>query len=618
MPTPTIVDGPAAMTPVVEEDSDHRVSTTRNSPEAGTADVHGQYVDPTSGLSFLYRARRRFSSSHGNAAAEWEAQSPEYVQQPLIAAGDKPLLGDRHHGGTPAYSDAVELLDLYFDVCVATYRILHRPSVQSWLDAASPNRDEVDVNSRELGRARAAILLGVLAIATFNRQKSRGFSNDEDSMTESDCLIQEAMELTTKETGLPTSESIQARVLQVFYLLMTCRFNRAWYTIGMSFQMISAMGLHRRSSRRRGMPPADYMQDQIQKRIFWSAYILDRYIGVVLGRPPHFYDEEIDQDLPDRVNDEDITRAGPQPNPYKDCSADAFVFNARLAEVVGSTSRLLYGIREASETERIASIFRLRERIDEWHSAVPAFLSTVKPSTLVRSFRRQAVALRLAHCHAVMHLFRPLLLGHPLRSQRPTDRSLVDDGLRRCIFAAQSALELVDDLAHEGPTFHAFWWTHYVTFCALAIVYVWKLQSRRSGFAGKAALDDDAGLLVLAERCQQHLASATASNSPSRRYSIILEELRNEAQKSGGHRTAGQPVSTEPSFNPLLDQAASQTHNVNLNEPGQADLSASTGSTIETPDWLATWQNSDWLDLDASAFGAVLDFSPDFNWTDAT
>lgn len=37
-----------------------------------------------------------------------------------------------------------------------------------------------------------------------------------------------------------------------------------------------------------------------RKRVFWSAYTLDRYLSVILGRPRIFRDEDIDQSLPER------------------------------------------------------------------------------------------------------------------------------------------------------------------------------------------------------------------------------------------------------------------------------------------------------------------------------
>lgn len=47
-------------------------------------------------------------------------------------------------------------------------------------------------------------------------------------------------------------------------------------------------------------------------------------------------------------------------------------------------------------------------------------------------------------------------------------------------------------------------------------------------------MDKMQALFSLAETCQQHLAEATRRNCPSRRYSIILEELRQEVHRQVG------------------------------------------------------------------------------------
>jgi hypothetical protein len=62
-------------------------STSRSSPELDTAEMNGEYVDRTSGLSFLQRARSRLKSRGGPSADQAERS-----RQPLTAAGDKPLL----------------------------------------------------------------------------------------------------------------------------------------------------------------------------------------------------------------------------------------------------------------------------------------------------------------------------------------------------------------------------------------------------------------------------------------------------------------------------------------------------------------------------------------------
>lgn len=579
----------------------------RNSSEPGTADIHGQYVDPASALSFLHRARRRFSQGEHHSHTDLVKQ--EWLHQHVAQAGDKPLLGDDKTWVLPPYHEAMGLIEFYFDMCIATYRILHRPTVEQWLAVAENNRMAGRPIFHELASPRSAALLGVLAIATFVRLTIAGSPNDGESTFHSDCLIRQALRLTGNESGLPSLESIQARLVQVFYHLMTCRFNHAWYIFGSCLQMISAMGLQRRSSKGKSTPRTDYLPDQHRKRIFWSAYILDKYLGVVLGRPPHFHDEDIDQEFPDCVNDEDLLPEGPRWNSTEDCQVDAFIFNVKIARIVGSASRYLYGIQPSNESERLAAISRLGVQIDEWHDSLPPFLSTVKPSSLIRSLRRQSNALKLAHGHALMHLYRPLLLGNGTRQRRQSMVALIEDGSTRCIKAAWATLETIAAGSREGgATGAAFWWTHYVTFCALAVVYVWVLQRRRNVIERRADIEE-AKLLDLAEICQHHLANATTLNSPSRKYSFILQELRNEARKPGVHSQAPVPLPQTPALPyaapaapPASGSADYTISAIDQSTPSNVPTQPSTDSMslIDTPDWLTDWQNTDWLDLDAS------------------
>lgn len=93
VPTPVSVVGLNGPTdnqePSVQGDTITRTQS-RSSPELDSAEVHGQYVDTTSGLSFLHRARNRLSSHPRLSGAD---QQECNLLQPLIAAGDRPIVG---------------------------------------------------------------------------------------------------------------------------------------------------------------------------------------------------------------------------------------------------------------------------------------------------------------------------------------------------------------------------------------------------------------------------------------------------------------------------------------------------------------------------------------------
>lgn len=571
--------------------------SSRNSPELGTADVDGQYVDPTSGFSFLHRARKRISRLRSQNAVQIRATDAS--EQPWIAAGDNALLGDASAWVLPSPENAAGLIDTYFEVCAPTYRFLHRPTFDRWLQTVLQNQQQNLSLGTGLGEAKLATVLGILAIAHIHQRPIEHPAHALlDPLLQGDSLICQAMDLTDTETGLPSLSSVQARLAQTFYFCMTSRFNRAWYVFGTCLQMISALGLHRRSIARHSADNTNYIKQQSRKRTFWTAYILDKYLGVVFGRPPHFHDQDIDQEPPDRVNDENMTAEGPDYDDFNECSLDAFVSNVKLAGIVGATSQLIYPIRPTSEPERFAAVQRLNERIDDWHSQLSPFLKDVKPTSLVRSLRRQSTALNLAHCHAIMHLYRPLLLGGnhtPAGQQFST--GFRSNGIARCIAAAQSALRLVDDMVKQAPTFHAYWWTHYVTFCALAVVYVWRLQ--RSRFHLTETPQNDRQLFELAELCHKHLAEATHSNSPSRRYSVILEELRLGAGDRARTNEAQDNHSTNQSATDITAESQLRPH-VTFDDTAAFEMDNYLNQTTSLPGWLDGWQTTDWLDLDAS------------------
>lgn len=102
-------------------------------------------------------------------------------------------------------------------------------------------------------------------------------------------------------------------------------------------------------------------------------------------------------------------------------------------------------------------------------------------------------------------------------------------------------MTLVDSLAQQGVLIQSFWFTHYVCFCAILVVYIHTIQQHRQSLSTPSSStgsprdpDKLRHLFALAETCQQHLAEATRKNCPSRRYSIILEELRQEVHRQIG------------------------------------------------------------------------------------
>ena len=281
----------------------------------------------------------------------------------------------------------------------------------------------------------------------------------------------------------------------------------------------------------------------------------------------------------------------------------------RIARVVGRISQQVYSLDQPSREALDDTVTHIKEDLDNWKCSLPLILGSVNPASLIPPFRRQATALKLAYYHAVMHANRPFLLQQSGRTPDAAPLTHISD----CLLAARDVLDMVDDMARDGTLFHAFWWTHYVTFCALAVVYVWEIQRSLLPPASIEELDMQLeGLFDLAERCQHHLAEATATNSPSRRYSIILEEMRQEAKCHSPGGTRRLPLDR------LQLEALAMGNGVDV----PSDLAQSTFDQAALPldsnlmgmqNFWNGWQATDWLDIDALVSTQTADFDDIFN-----
>ncbi|KAH8667888.1 fungal-specific transcription factor domain-containing protein [Ilyonectria robusta] len=576
-------------------------ATSRGSPGLETAEIEGQIVDPTSNLTFIHRAWKRLALQKRDTGPNVLTGSEH--SQPLMSAGDKPFMTPQ--GQDLMFLDqetSVELFKFYFDNCVVTYRVLNQQNCFSWLGTILHNVQNGLPLHTGLSHAKAAIVVSILAIASLRQHKISApvplDTGESFALRQSEQYFTTSINLTAGETGLPRVESAQARVLQVLYLLQTSRMNQAWYVFGNTVPIVSALGLHRKTARHRvggsRSPTMDYIMSECCKRTFWVVYTIDKYLAVVFGRPRFYHDDDVDQDYPDRVNDEDMTPQGPSlSEPRMDCHIDSLIFHARVARIIENTSREVYSLKPMTNNERLAAAQRFTRQLHEWREELPPYLGTVRPSSLIPSFGRQATALKLAYCHAIMHANRPFLLDH---SGDPGETAM-RECVAECISAAKMALETVDRMFSDGTVlFYALWWTPYVTFCALAIVYVWEIKQKANGMTEI----EDPSLFTLAEQCQCHLAKAISSESASRRYSIIIEELRVEARHSSApvlmrHQMIDQPqesTMTDDGDQRVLESMADDLGSM-FEDQGEAHF-----QSMLNP--LSQWQATDWLDLDSS------------------
>jgi hypothetical protein len=140
--------------------------TARGSPELDSAEIGGQFFEPTSGLTFLHRAHKRLLTQHSSRV---QVSSAADAEQPLMCAGDRPFASQEDEAALPP--DANALLAFYFDICVVTYRMFHRQTVESWLNLAQRDVSMSQPVTHTIGKAKAAVIFTLLAIASHRKDK---------------------------------------------------------------------------------------------------------------------------------------------------------------------------------------------------------------------------------------------------------------------------------------------------------------------------------------------------------------------------------------------------------------------------------------------------------------
>ncbi|RAH74941.1 Zn(II)2Cys6 transcription factor [Aspergillus aculeatinus CBS 121060] len=561
----------------------NRQTPTESLVEVGgdetSPEVAGQYWGPTSAHSFLDRVVQDLHPATRRSPSQ-QHDHDTHSKISIFSYGDRVVpLPSVIRFTWPDRATAVGLVQRYFDFAAPTYRVLHQPTVERLVyrmyESQTPHdRSGSSPVEPPLEAASQALLLLLFSTAMMFRVDMSGRMRDADDhgWQKSEMYYAQADHLLSRETGAPSMASVQARFLMVLYLLSSSRPHKAWFTFGTTVQLMMALGLHNGRTRR-GHDGHNLVQKECQRRLVWCSYTLDKYLSVMLGRPRFWQDEDIDEDLPTRVNDSDLT---PQENRLtkRDCLMDAPVFHVLLARILTRAVKEPYVQTGISSQEQIATICTLHEQVLAWQAGLPPFLSgVIHPSSLVPVFRRQLTVLRLARYHAVMFITRPLLLRN-YGQMWPECEATYQQLLCTCLTAACDAIELILGFVNDDELYTAFWYSQYIAFNALSIIYIYLIQLGqgrifrvRPPFLPRPAgsLDaelDEATLYKLSTLAQDHLANATARNAPSWKYSVILQGLRQELTRLGLPNTdASHPSdATEISGSAVAGMVLAQPH----------------------------------------------------------
>ncbi|KAK8172028.1 fungal-specific transcription factor domain-containing protein [Phyllosticta citrichinensis] len=584
--------------------------------EHGYWDYHGH----SSGLSFVRKMREKFDFM-GNGESEsspFPATRPiSYVFESPKSAQDSPshLEISTLPGGAelPPKDKAIRLCDAAINDASSLLRIVHLPTFWRNLEQMY-NKSPDDYGAQE--HSFLPLLYTVLALGSL-------FARPTDELDEVgyENAINDGVQYFKAARGIldiamcRDLNGLQAVIFMILFLQSSAKLSTCYAYIGVALRSALRMGLHRSMNDR-----FNPIETEMRKRSFWVIRKMDVYVGALLGLPHTLNFDEVDQGLPEELDDEYITETEylrPPPNTVSlitACNA-----HCTLIDILSKIVRVVYPIKTktqekhgqqiASYTVSYADIREIEKDLQDWMENLPPGLKPGGEATPMITRVRQL--LRMAYAHTQMMLYRPFV--HYV-SKSPNCSSLDKRAYAcasACISVSRNIIHITMEMKKRDMLNGAYWFTMYTTFFAIMTLIYFALENPESptsnevlkeAYEGKEVLESLAKRSMAADRCTRTLKAvfnqlpdriarsrenvlAVASRkrrarSPQREPMIKSEYPLSESNdfQNGPRRAQTFPQNTSPakdetkqahraSFPPHLDMQNSQS------SPAQAHFS---------------------------------------------
>ncbi|PYH94539.1 hypothetical protein BO71DRAFT_475767 [Aspergillus ellipticus CBS 707.79] len=164
---------------------------------------------------------------------------------------------------------------------------------------------------------------------------------------------------------------IEAIMLLVLYHLRTSSASKVWYLIGLAMRICIDLGLHRGSQYQKMNPH----RGQMRRRLFWSVYLVERYISWSLGRPFSIAEEEFDADVPadveDSCTDDPMEQTQHSPQYQVLGGSRRFIALTRLQRIMSQIHTRIYRT-DKTTTALIPETVPLMAALEEFERSFPA------------------------------------------------------------------------------------------------------------------------------------------------------------------------------------------------------------------------------------------------------
>lgn len=228
--------------------------------------------------------------------------------------------------------------------------------------------------------------------------------------------------------------SIQCLLLLSTYGLQHPQAVSIYRIVAQAMRVCIELSLHRTQNRKLTLTPLDR---EMRKRIFWSAYSLDRFASISLGRPCSIADDCISCELPLDIDDIGLQNSNPVALPPGSTSEMTFSLSIfKLRRISGRIIQMLYCSTQSNQNQT-ALVDRFVMELEAWRLTIPASDRETSDQCIVPSIFKSSTWYNLGYWHARMLLYRLLAPG-----------GLPND-LRHCAEAAIQSVRLYAHLLDE-------------------------------------------------------------------------------------------------------------------------------------------------------------------------
>ncbi|KAK8199040.1 fungal transcriptional regulatory protein [Phyllosticta capitalensis] len=487
--------------------------------EHGYWDYHGH----SSGLSFVRKMREKFDfmGSGESESSPFPATRPiSYVFESPKSAQDSPSQFETTSlpGGAelPPKDKAIKLCDAAINDASSLLRIVHLPTFWRNLDQMYDKSPD-DYGSQE--HSFLPLLYTVLALGSLFCRPT-----DEIDQVGYENAINDGVQYFKAARGIldiamcRDLNGLQAVIFMILFLQSSAKLSTCYAYIGVALRSALRMGLHRSMNDR-----FNPIETEMRKRSFWVIRKMDVYVGALLGLPHTLNFEEVDQDLPEELDDEYITETEylrPPPNTVSlitACNA-----HCTLIDILSKVVRVVYpiktktqdkhGVQITSYTVSYADIREIEKDLQSWMENLPSGLKPGGEATHMITRVRQL--LRMAYAHTQMMLYRPFL--HYV-SKSPNCSSLDKRAYAcasACISVSRNIIHITMEMKKRDMLNGAYWFTMYTTFFAIMTLIYFALENPESptsrevlkeAYEGKEVLESLAKRSMAADRCTRTL-----------------------------------------------------------------------------------------------------------------